>query len=74
MWVTMSGSNSGSSSSSSNRTGSSIHSNHGGSNTGRRSSSNQKIDQQGQASTPAVAVGVTAVVNALAAATAATGK
>ena len=58
--------------SSSNHTGSSICSNHGRSNTGRRSSSNQKIDQWGQASTAAVAVGAMAVVNTLAVANTAT--
>ena len=57
MWVTTSSS--------------SIRSNCGRSNTGRRSSSNWKIDQRGQASTPAVAAGVMAAVNAPAAATAA---
>ena len=55
MRVMMSGSN--------GRSRSSICSNHGRSNTSRRSSGNQKIDQQGQASTPVGAVGATALVN-----------
>ena len=61
MWVMTSGSN--------GRTSSS---NCGGSNTGRRSSNNQKIDQRGQASTPVVAVGATAVGAAVAGAAVAT--
>ena len=53
MRVMMSGSN--------GRSRSSICSNFGRSNTSRRSSSNQKINQWGQASTPVAAVGAAAV-------------